>query len=158
MVVYSTNMNRALPSPGQVFRALPCYCGRLLLATRAITRLYNDELRPAGIEGTQLLILHTLADWGPMTQNQLGERMAAGKTTVSRNLKLLQKRRWLAVEEGEDRRCRLTSLTESGRRQIKKARPYWERAQQRMQAAMPRAQLEALFDLLPVAAEAALRA
>ena len=90
-------------------------------------------------------------------QNQLGERLAAGKTTVSRNLKLLQKHGWLEVAEGEDRRCRVVSLTAAGRKQIKKAQPYWERAQQRMRAAMPEAQLKALHDLLPIAVEAALR-
>ncbi len=123
-----------------------------------MTRLYNDELRPAGMEGTQLLVLQMLAELGPMTQIQLGERLAAGKTTISRNVKLLRKRRWIAIEEGEDRRCRMLSLTEAGRAQIRTARPYWNRAQQRVRAAMPKAQLEALFELLPVAAEAALRA
>ena len=137
---------------------LPCYCGRVLLAARAMTRLYNDELRSAGIEATQLLILQMVADLGPMTQGQLGERMAAGKTTVSRNVKLLQKRRWLAIDEGEDRRCRLLALTETGRSQIQKSRRQWKRAQQRIRAAMPARRLEAFFGLLPEVAEAALRA
>lgn len=151
-------MKRDLPTVSESFRALPCYCGRLLLAARAMTRLYNDALRPAGIEGTQLLMLQMIADLGPMTQGQLGERMAAGKTTVSRNVKLLQKRRWLTIEEGEDRRCRLLSVSEAGRAQIRKSRPYWSRAQQRVRAALPAGRLQTFFGLLPEVAEAALRA
>jgi len=159
IVAYTTTVKQvSLPSPTEAFRALPCYCGRVLLTARAITRLYNDELRSAGIEATQLLSLQMIADLGPMTQNQLGERMAAEKTTISRNVKLLEKRRWLTVEPGQDRRCRLVSLTAAGRRQIEKARPHWERAQQRMRAAMPQPQLTALYELLPTAADAALRA
>ncbi len=151
-------MSEQLPTPGDAFRALPCYCGRVLLAARALARLYNEELRPAEIETTQLLILEMLAAMGPMTQRQLGERMAAEKTTVSRNLKLLQQRRWISVEAGEDRRCRLLSMTAAGRRQMEKSRPFWENAQRRLRAAMPSGQLAAASELLPKLTEAALRA
>ncbi len=151
-------MSEALPSVSQVFRTVPCFCGRMLYAARALSRLYNEELRRAGMEATQFGILQMVARLGPMTQNQLGDRLAAGKTTVSRNLKLLKKRGWVDLAAGEDRRCRMVSLTDAGRRQTKKAQPYWERAQQRLRAAMPEAQLKALHDLLPFAAEAALRA
>jgi DNA-binding MarR family transcriptional regulator len=148
----------SLPKPCDVFRAVPCFCGRVLLVSRAMTRLYNDELRAAGIEATQFSMLQLLSHLGPMTQNELGERMAAGKTTVSRNVKLLQSHRWVDVEEGEDRRSRVVSLTEAGRKQMRKATPYWERAQKRIRAAMPEAQFKALSELLPLAAEAALSA
>lgn len=151
-------MNRTLPTPSEVFRSLPCYCGRLQLASRVISRIYNDELRQADIEATQFMILRLIADLGPMTQNQLAERTAAGKTTISRNLKLLQRRRWLTSEEGEDRRCRLVSLTAAGRRKLDAAQPYWEQAQERIRASMSPAQLEAFFGMLPAVTEAALTA
>lgn len=150
-------MRQPLPLPGAAFRAIPCFCGRMLLAARAMARLYNDELRHANMEATQFGILRMIAHLGPMTQNELGERLAAGKTTISRNLKLLARHGWIEVSEGEDRRCRIVSLTSAGRKQLRKAQPCWERAQQRMRTAMPEAQLKALQDLLPIAAEAALR-
>lgn len=104
MVLYSTNMSVVLPPASQVFRTVPCFCGRMLVATRAMSRLYNEELRRAGMEGTQFGILQLIARLGPMTQNQLGDRLAAGETTVSRNLKLLQERGWVELAEGADRR------------------------------------------------------
>jgi DNA-binding MarR family transcriptional regulator len=130
----------------------------VLLASRAVGRLYNHELRKAGIEITQFGTLMLLNRLGPMTQNQLGERMAAGKTTISRNIKVLERCGWVSIEEAEDRRHNIVSLTEEGRRQIKKTEPYWRRAKERLEAAIPAAQLAALRDLLPVATEAALKA
>jgi len=158
MVAYSINMESALPTPAQVFRAVPCFCGRLLVAARATTRLYNDELRRAGIETTQFSVLQLLSRLGPMTQNQLGQRMAAGKTTVSRNLKLLEKHGWISVEEGKDRRSRIVSLTLEGKAQLKKSQSHWMRAQERIQVAIPKSQLEAFSDLLPLVTEAVLAA
>jgi DNA-binding MarR family transcriptional regulator len=131
----------------------------LLLASRAVSRLYNDEIRKTGIEITQFGMLELLNHLGPMTQNQLGERMAAGKTTVSRNVKLLERQGWVSIEEGgDDRRRRVVSLTEGGRKQLKKTRPHWQRAQERIEAAIPAEQLKALRDLLPMATEAVLSA
>ncbi len=121
-----------------------------------MARLYNDELRRAGIEITQFSMLQLLSRLGPMTQNELGERMAAGKATVSRNVRLLERRDWVVIEEGRDRRARVVSLTSAGRAQVRRTRPYWERAQKRIRAAMPARRLKALHDLLPVVTEAAL--
>src|SRR5436309_13287728 len=137
-------MDRPLPSPADVFRAIPCFCGRLLLASRAMSRLYNDELRHSGIEITQFSLLQLLSQLGPMTQNELGDRMAAGKTTISRNVKLLEQHGWVSVEPGEDRRSRIVSLTSAGRKQLQRTYPHWERAQARIRAAIPGPQFKEL--------------
>jgi len=151
-------MRAELPSAAQVFRAIPCFLGRLLVAARAMTRLYNDEMRAVSLEITQFSILQLLQQLGPMTQNQLGERLAASKTTVSRNVGLLEKHGWVSVEVGEDRRAKVLSLSNRGRLLLEKAEPLWERAQARFRAEISGAQLRALQDLLPTVAEAALRA
>jgi DNA-binding MarR family transcriptional regulator len=137
---------------------MPCFLGRLLLASRAMARLYNDEMRHSSIEATQFSILQLLQHLGAMTQNQLGERMAANKATVSRNVGLLQRNGWVRFEAGEDRRSKVVSLTAKGKRQLEAARPHWERAQERLATALGEARFTALRDLLPEIAEAALRA
>ena len=119
-VAYSTIVDRVLPSPAEVFHAVPCFCGRMLLASRAVTRLYNDEIRRTGIEVTQFGMLQLLSHLGPMTQNQLGEYLSAGKTTISRNVKLLERNEWVSVEDGEDRRQRIVKLTREGRKQLER--------------------------------------
>jgi DNA-binding MarR family transcriptional regulator len=53
-------------------------------------------------------------------------------TTLTRTLRLLLKEGWVVVKRGKDRRERLFSLTEAGKRQIAEAQPYWESAEQRL--------------------------
>lgn len=149
---------RTLPEPQEVFRQMSCFCGVLHLAVRAASRLYNEELRKAGLEVWQFSLLRALAALGPLTQNQLGERMAAEKTTISRNVRVLQARGWLAIEQGADRRQRLVVLTARGRKRLQQARPHWERAQGRMRRALGEQRFEALRELLPRATQAALTA
>jgi DNA-binding MarR family transcriptional regulator len=130
----------------------------MLLASRAVTRLYNDEIRRMGIEVTQFGMLQLLNHIGPMTQNHLGEYLSAGKTTISRNVKLLERNGWVSVEDGEDRRQRIVKISKAGLKQLERTEPYWQRAQERFEAVIARDQLQALHDLLPVAAEAAVKA
>src|SRR5579864_4870854 len=90
-----------------------CMCTSLRVATRAVTRLYNAEMREAGMEGTQYTILRILDGAGPLSQGKLGGVLASEKTTISRNLKLLEKRKWIQAEMGEDRRERIVRITEA---------------------------------------------
>jgi DNA-binding MarR family transcriptional regulator len=50
-------------------------------------------------------------------------------TTLARNLKLLEKRDYIRIEPGEDRRKQKVSVTEKGLEALVKAYPFWARAQ-----------------------------
>lgn len=151
-------MNRALPSPEQVFRQVPCFCGVLLVAARSVARLYNEELRPSGIEVTQHAILMTLKALGPTPLGALGERLAVDKTTISRNVKVLERHRWVTLDRGQDARERVVSLTNTGAATLVKARPYWDRAQKRMRAALASGEFDQFRGRLPDLALAAMSA
>jgi DNA-binding MarR family transcriptional regulator len=156
MVVYTTFMGNRDAQFREMLRGMPCMGATLRMATRAVTRYYNSQLRAAGIEGTQFTMLRLLEWMGPMTQTRLGEIMAAEKTTMSRNLKLLEKKKWIEADSGEDRRKRIVRITELGRKQVAKAKPFWDRAQARMKEGMTPAKFAALRELLWDATEAAL--
>jgi len=112
---------------------LPCACQNLRRLTRIVTRIYDRELRKAGLESTQFGLLTALASTGEVNQKRLSAGLAMDSTTLTRTLGLLQKRRWVQVRRGNDRRERLLSLTQAGRRQLEAAQPFWESAQQRLQ-------------------------
>ncbi|MBA0083932.1 MAG: winged helix DNA-binding protein, partial [Acidobacteria bacterium Pan2503] len=57
---------------------------------------------------------------------------AMDSTTLTRTLRLLLKQGWVSVRRGKDRRERLFSLTETGKRRLAKAQPYWQSAEQRL--------------------------
>ena len=111
---------------------LPCACASLRRAARAVTQLYDDELRPTGLSTAQFTLLKVLAPGGPVTQGSLGRLLAIDSTTLSRTLRPLEARRWISIEPGEDRRERRIELTGLGRRRLDAATPAWERAQERL--------------------------
>jgi len=158
MVVYTTIMDGKLPSPEQVFRQVPCFCGVLLVAARSVTRLYNEELRASGIEVTQHAILMMLKALGPTPLGALGERLAVDKTTISRNVKVLERHRWVATDRGEDARERVVSVTNAGAAKLEKARPSWDRAQKRMRAALASGEFDQFRGRFPDLALAAMSA
>ena len=115
---------------------LPCACANLRRTARAVTRMYNRELRATGLELTQFTLLMALNLTGETTQGNLGKLLALDTTSLTRMLKLLTKRQWIGVKTGDDRRERLLRLTPSGRKKLQQSQPLWERAQRRLQAGL----------------------
>jgi len=116
--------------------ALPCACANLRRATRAVTSLYDDVLRPAGLRASQFTLLKVLASEGPVRQGALGTALALDSTTLTRTLALLRRAGWIEIRPGEDRRERLCALTAAGRRRLERAEKEWARAQHRLRQAL----------------------
>jgi len=111
---------------------LPCACQNLRRVTRVVTRIYDQELRKAGLEVTQFGLLTALAATGEANQKRLSAGFAMDSTTLTRTLRLLLKQGWVDVRRGKDRRERLFRLTQAGKRKMAEAQSYWERAEQRL--------------------------
>jgi DNA-binding MarR family transcriptional regulator len=118
--------------PSDALFDLPCACQNLRRLTRVVTRIYDQELRKAGLEITQFGLLTALATTGEANQKLLSAGFAMDSTTLTRTLGLLRKQGWVQVERGEDRRERLFRLTRAGKRQMAEAQPYWQRAEVRL--------------------------
>jgi DNA-binding MarR family transcriptional regulator len=118
--------------PADTLFELPCACQNLRRLTRVITRIYDQELRKAGLEITQFGLLTALAATGEANQKRLSAGFAMDSTTLTRTLALLRKQGWVQVKRGKDRRERVFSLTRAGKRQMAEARPYWELAERKL--------------------------
>jgi DNA-binding MarR family transcriptional regulator len=118
--------------PADALFDLPCACQNLRRLSRVVTRIYDQELRKAGIEITQFGLLIALAALGEANQKRLGAGFAMDSTTLTRTLGLLGKQAWVRSRRGKDRRERLFRLTAAGKRQMAMAQPYWERAERRL--------------------------
>jgi DNA-binding MarR family transcriptional regulator len=110
---------------------LPCACQNLRRLTRLVTRMYDQELRKAGIEITHFGLLTALATVGEANQKTLSAGFAMDSTTLTRTLALLCKNHWISIKPGKDRRERVYRLTEEGKKQIAAAQPHWEEAERR---------------------------
>jgi DNA-binding MarR family transcriptional regulator len=106
-----------------------CTCFNLRKATRAITQLFDEAMQPAGLRATQFTILAALSFSGPVPITHLSNRLVMDRTTLTRNLKPLQSSGWVSLVPGEDRRVKTLSLTGKGEKTLKKALPYWKKAQ-----------------------------
>jgi DNA-binding MarR family transcriptional regulator len=129
-----TYMMRQTPgkSLGDALFELPCACQNLRRVTRVVTRIYDQELRKAGIEIAQFGLLTALTATGEANQKRLSAGFAMDSTTLTRTLGLLRKQGWVRVKYGKDRRERLFSLTQAGQRHLAEAQPHWEAAEKRL--------------------------
>ena len=126
-----------IPGKGEpTFPLLPCACANLRRAARAVTRRYNRELLPEGIEITQFALLMALNHVGEISQGELGEILALDSTSLTRMLKLLKEHGWVQAKEGDDRRVRLFRLTKAGREKYQECLPHWKRAQEQLRTAL----------------------
>jgi DNA-binding MarR family transcriptional regulator len=111
---------------------LPCMCASLRRASRALTQLYEEALRPTGLRGTQFTVLQTLSLAGEVTQKELGQILAMDSTTLTRTLTIMGRHGWIAKRHGEDRREWRMRLSKTGETQFKKAFPHWEKSQKQI--------------------------
>jgi DNA-binding MarR family transcriptional regulator len=107
-------------------------CASFRRASRALTQLYEEALRPVGLRATQFTILQTLTLAGEVTQGELGQILAMDSTTLTRTLNIMGRRGWIAKRRGEDRREWRMRLSKTGQTQFKQASPHWEKAQTRL--------------------------
>jgi DNA-binding MarR family transcriptional regulator len=112
--------------------ALPCMCANLRRASRALTQLYEDALRPLGLRATQFTVLQALVLAGEVSQGTLGEILAMDTTTLTRTLAIMSRHGWIAKRYGKDRRERRLCLTKSGEVQLNRATPSWEKVQTKL--------------------------
>jgi len=107
-----------------------CVCANLRKADRLITQTYDSFLRPSGLRSTQFGILMMVKGFGRVTVTKLADWAIMDRTTVTRNLRLLEDRELVSIESGEDQRERVVTLTDKGMKALVSALPCWEEAQQ----------------------------
>jgi DNA-binding MarR family transcriptional regulator len=127
--------------------AAQCTCRRVRQASRALTRLYDEALRPTGLQISQLTTLVGVAMRGDAGAGigTLAEVLGMDRTTLTRNLGPLEKAGLLRVARApQDARARIVFLTRSGERAIEASFPLWEKAQSRVRGLLGPSRLEDL--------------
>jgi len=108
---------------------LPCMCASLRRASRSLTQLYDEALRPLGLRATEFTILQALSLAGEVSQGELAQILAMDSTTLTRTLRIMGREGWIVERRGADRRERLLRLAKAGRYKFNRALPSWEKAQ-----------------------------
>lgn len=103
-----------------------CLCLHLQRAARAIGRRFDEALRPVGLSNQQYSLLVSLNRPQPPKMGDVAELLAMDRTTLTANLKPLERRGLLTVnKDPKDKRSRRLALTEAGRDLLVEAVPIW---------------------------------
>jgi DNA-binding MarR family transcriptional regulator len=106
-----------------------CVAFNIRRAARCVTQLYDERMRLFGLRSTQLPILAKTLSLQPVTVTRLAEATMTDRTTLTRNLKLLEKQGFIQVDRGHDRRAREVRLTDRGREVLAQVYPIWKEVQ-----------------------------
>src|SRR5437870_13730677 len=117
------------PNTSNYMAAAGCFCMASREAARKITRLYDSWMQESGIRATQLTILSQLKLRGEMPIGKLAGILGMERTTLTRNLTLLEQRKWISIRPGDDPRSRMIGITAQGRSIVRSGFPYWSKAQ-----------------------------
>lgn len=106
-----------------------CACYNIRKAARLVTQLYDKMLEPSGLLITQLALLAAIGRMGAAPITRLAHVLGMDRTTLTRNLKPLERQGLIEMDTGLDRRTHIARLTEQGHQALKDALPLWQQAQ-----------------------------
>jgi DNA-binding MarR family transcriptional regulator len=105
-----------------------CLCLHVQRAARALARRYDEVLRPIGLTSGQFSLLMSLNRPEPPNIAQVAALLAMDRTTLTANLKPLERRGLVQVGKCETyKRQRVLLLTSAGRSVLSAAVPIWQR-------------------------------
>lgn len=123
-----------------------CFAEQLRSANRVITKLYNDQLGSSDIGISQLSLLVRLYYFERISMSKLAEELETDRTTLVRNVQILERSGHVEIVSGKDRRSRLVQLTDKGFAALEEAIPHWLEAQQTLRDALGDSRWDTLFD------------
>jgi DNA-binding MarR family transcriptional regulator len=132
-----------------------CVCFNLRKAARAVTQVYDEILRPTGLRATQHSLLRVLQVAGTVSVTKLAEVAVMDRTTLARNLDLLEREGLVRVQSGADARVREVALTDAAHKRLAAALPYWEKAQAQVTNSLGSGRSDRLLSDLSAAISAA---
>ena len=116
-----------MPSEREIIES--CACHRIRTAARVVTRAYDETLRPVGLRATQLSVLLAVAAEDAMSITALAKFMGMDRSTLTRNLRPLEKEGLITLGDEGWRRSRTLEITKAGRSRLRETLPLWSSAQ-----------------------------
>jgi len=140
-----------MPAKSSPFAACRnCSCSALRRASRAVTQHYEACFRGTGLRATQFTVLAVLAQTGPLSISLLAAKLGLERTSLTRNLRPLEKKGFVETLTDDDRRIRRIRITKRGEAAARAALSVWKRAQSSVGEVLHRSDLRDL--LVPLAA------
>src|ERR1700689_3936019 len=123
-------MSRASPVPYETTLRVRdnCLCLHVQRTARALSRRFDEALRPIGLTNGQFSLLTSLNRPEPPGMTAVASLLAMDRTTLTAALKPLRRRGLVRImADPADRRSRLMMLTAKGRKAWARAVPIWRK-------------------------------
>lgn len=127
-----------------------CLLLNTVMAARALTRRYDERLRPFGVSVVQFSVMKTVDGSARCTVTEMAKRIAMDRTTLLRNLDLLVRDNLVKAERADKGNGRVFELTEIGRALLEQLIPEWRKAQSELRASLRGHDKDSLLDALQI--------
>lgn len=107
-----------------------CLCMDVRAAARRLTERYDEALAPSGITITQFSQLHLIRSLGKPTLKELSAASDLERSTLGRNIRVMEKDGLVDLKPGDDARTRTIQISSKGNAAFKKAVPLWLEVQE----------------------------
>ncbi len=111
-----------------------CLLLNTVMAARAMTRRYDERLKPYGVSVIQFSVLMVLRAGRDEPVSRMAERVAMDRTTLLRNLELLVRRGLVRTEPALKGNGRRFLLSGEGAALVEELVPRWRSAQAEIRA------------------------
>ena len=132
----------------EILGELTCTCALVRRSARRITQIYDAALQETGLRITQYSILANVDDREDLSITDLAKLLVMDRTTLTRNLRPLQRDGLIELGDGPDKRSKALHLTEKGKDVFHTARPLWERTEAAVRGVVSTDELSQLRSLL----------
>ena len=112
-----------------------------------MTEIYDRALAPSGLKITMFRVLRRLSNAGRPTITGLARVVGLDRSSLGRNLRILQREGFVRFSDGEDERSRIVQLTPAGRTALAIAVPLWADTQRKMKSVLGK-DADAVFAVL----------
>ncbi|WP_038363010.1 MarR family transcriptional regulator [Bosea sp. UNC402CLCol] len=110
-----------------------CYCTVLRTVTRRVAGVYDRALAPLGINIAQYSLMRNIERNAPLTLTQLARLTELDRSTIGRNVRVLQRMGLVELGRGDDQREAMVELSERGQALLNEAGPLWDGIQSQME-------------------------
>jgi DNA-binding MarR family transcriptional regulator len=125
-----------------------CFCTKLRRTARIITALYDDALAPAGMTAAQFSLMRAISRINKPTISDIAEAIGLDRSTLGRNLRVLERAGFVTLGPGKDERTRIVEVSDDGQRRMAIAIPLWEAVQEKVGAQMDAKTRDQALELL----------
>jgi DNA-binding MarR family transcriptional regulator len=133
-----------------VINEITCHCllTRTRRISRVVTNIYDQQLRPFGVNSPQFSLLVVISRLGAASRAEIGRVNHQDRSTLTRNLQLILSEGWVEeIQHTAGGRSRPIALTTVGKDLLRNAAPAWRAAQAQAKTVLGEASVTAIMNI-----------